>query len=62
MVQRGAGHIVLISPTAGILGVPGYSGYAATKFAIRGLADSLRYEVEPLGVRVRDSQTRQIKK
>lgn len=46
------GHIVLVSSTAGILGVPGYTGYAATKFAIRGLADSLRYEVEPLGVRV----------
>lgn len=52
MIQQGTGHIVLISSTAGILGVPGYTGYAATKFAIRGLADSLRYEVEPLGVRV----------
>lgn len=52
MIQRGTGHIVLISSTAGILGVPGYTGYAATKFAIRGMADSLRYEVEPLGVHV----------
>ena len=52
MVQRRTGHLVLISSTAGIIGVPGYTGYAATKFAIRGLADSLRYEVEPLGVRV----------
>lgn len=52
MVERGAGHLVLISSTAGIIGVPGYAGYAATKFAIRGFADSLRYEVESLGVRV----------
>ncbi len=52
MVERGSGHLVLVSSTAGIIGVPGYTGYAATKFAIRGLADSLRYEVEPLGVRV----------
>lgn len=52
MVTRGSGHLVLIGSTAGIIGVPGYAGYAATKFAIRGLADSLRYEVEPLGVRV----------
>lgn len=52
MVERGVGHLVLISSTAGIIGVPGYTGYAATKFAIRGMADSLRYEVEPLGVRV----------
>lgn len=52
MVQRGAGHLVFISSTAGIIGVPGYTGYAATKFAIRGLAESLRYEVEPHGVKV----------
>ncbi len=52
MVQRGTGHLVLIGSTAGIIGVPGYTGYAATKFAIRGFAESLRYEVEPLGVRV----------
>ncbi len=52
MVERGVGHLVLVGSTAGIIGVPGYTGYAATKFAIRGLSDSLRYEVEPLGVRV----------
>ncbi len=52
MAERGAGHLVLVSSTAGILGVPGYTGYAATKFAIRGFAESLRYELEPLGVTV----------
>lgn len=52
MVERGVGHLVLVGSTAGIIGVPGYTGYAATKFAIRGLSDSLRYEVEPFGVRV----------
>lgn len=52
MAKRGTGHLVLIGSTAGIIGVPGYTGYAATKFAIRGLADSLRYEVEPFGVQV----------
>lgn len=52
MVERGTGHLVMVSSTAGILGVPGYTGYAATKFAIRGLADSLRYEVGPHGIRV----------
>lgn len=52
MAERGAGHLVLVSSTAGILGVPGYTGYAATKFAIRGFAESLRYELEPLGVKV----------
>lgn len=52
MVSRGAGHVVLLSSTAGIIGVPGYTGYGASKYAIRGFADTLRYEVEPLGVRV----------
>lgn len=52
MVERGTGHLVFVSSTAGLIGVPGYTGYGATKYAIRGLADSLRYEVEPLGVRV----------
>lgn len=52
MLDRGAGHLVLVSSTAGIIGVPGYTAYAATKFAIRGLADSLRYEVELGGVQV----------
>lgn len=52
MVERGAGHLVFVSSTAGLIGVPGYTGYGATKYAIRGLADSLRYEVEPCGVQV----------
>lgn len=52
MVSLGRGHIVLVSSTAGIIGVPGYTGYGATKYAIRGFADTLRYEVEPSGVRV----------
>lgn len=52
MLARRSGHLVLVSSTAGILGVPGYTGYSATKFAIRGLADCLRYEVEPHGVKV----------
>ncbi|HEX5858985.1 MAG TPA: SDR family oxidoreductase [Microbacterium sp.] len=52
MVSRGRGHVVFTSSTAGVIGVVGYSGYAATKFAVRGFADSLRYEVEPAGVRV----------
>src|SRR6185312_8402968 len=52
MAARGSGHIVLLSSTAGVIGVPGYTGYGAGKYAIRGFADTLRYEVEPSGVRV----------
>ncbi len=52
MAARGAGHVVLTSSTAGLLGVVGYTGYGPTKWAVRGLADTLRYEVAPRGVRV----------
>ncbi|HQV90860.1 MAG TPA: SDR family oxidoreductase [Phycicoccus sp.] len=52
MVARRRGHVILTSSTAGLIGVVGLSGYAATKFALVGLASSLRYEVEPAGVKV----------
>ncbi len=50
MVARRRGHVLLTSSTAGLIGVVGLAGYAATKFALVGLASSLRYEVEPAGV------------
>ena len=46
------GHIVFINSTVGLVGAPGVSQYSATKHALRGLADSLREEVGPQGVRV----------
>ncbi len=52
MVERDRGHVVVTSSTAGLLGVVGYTGYGPTKWAIRGLAETLRYEVTPRGVRV----------
>ncbi len=52
MVDRGQGQVVLVSSTAGIIGVAGLSGYAATKAAIRQLALCLRYEIEGTGVEV----------
>jgi 3-dehydrosphinganine reductase len=52
MVARGAGHVVLTSSTAGLMGVVGYTGYGPTKWAVRGLAETLRYEVAPRGLRV----------
>lgn len=52
MVERRSGHLVLVSSTAGLVGVFGYSAYAPTKFAVRGLGESLRSELRPHGVRV----------
>jgi 3-dehydrosphinganine reductase len=52
MEQRGQGHIALISSGAGLIGIFGYTPYSPTKFALRGLAESLRGELKPLGVHV----------
>ncbi len=42
------GHIVNTSSMAGMIPVPAFAGiYAATKFAIRGLTDSLRLALAP---------------
>lgn len=45
MRQRRRGHLCFTSSTAGLIGVYGYSAYSPTKFALRGLAESLRAEL-----------------
>ena len=52
MRARGRGAIVIISSGAGLHGFFGYTAYAPSKFAVRGLAESLRAELLPAGVRV----------
>ena len=52
MIRRGSGTIVMISSFAGLLGVYGYGAYAPSKFAVRGLAETLRMELKPHGVHV----------
>jgi short-subunit dehydrogenase len=48
--QKGA--IVGISSTAGYRGLPGRSGYSASKFALQGWLESLRTELYDTGVNV----------
>jgi len=65
MIQRGSGTLVNISSQAGFVGVYGYSGYGASKYAVRGLSDVLRAELKPKGVQVSivfppDTQTPQL--
>jgi len=52
MVKRGAGHIVNVSSVAGYLGIYGYTGYSAAKYAVMGFTEALRFEMKPAGVRV----------
>jgi len=52
MIERRHGHLLLVSSTAGIIGVYGYSAYSPAKFAVRGLAETLRAELKPHGILV----------
>lgn len=52
MRSRKSGFIVNLSSVAGIVGNPGTGYYAATKFAVEGLSDSLAKEVAGLGIKV----------
>jgi NAD(P)-dependent dehydrogenase (short-subunit alcohol dehydrogenase family) len=52
MRARRHGCVVNIASVGGIVGSAGSGYYAATKFAVEGLSESLAQEVEPLGIRV----------
>ena len=52
MLERGEGHVVLVSSVVGLIGVFGYAAYAPTKFAVRGYGLALDAEVRDRGVRV----------
>ncbi len=52
MRTAGRGRLVLIGSGAGLVGIFGYTAYAPSKFALRGLAEALRGELRPDGVGV----------
>jgi short-subunit dehydrogenase len=52
MLERGAGHIVLMSSIAGKMPAPHSSVYCATKFGLRGFGYSLNIELRGTGVGV----------
>ncbi|MCP3978750.1 MAG: SDR family NAD(P)-dependent oxidoreductase [bacterium] len=52
MLERGSGRVLLISSIVGKRGVPHYTAYSASKFALHGLADALRAEIYGSGVSV----------
>jgi NAD(P)-dependent dehydrogenase (short-subunit alcohol dehydrogenase family) len=50
--EQGSGHIVQMSSLNGIEGLTGGGYYAASKFAVEGLSESLAEEVAHLGIKV----------
>ncbi len=53
MRKQERGAIVGVASIAGRVGLPGYSAYCASKFALEGLLESLWYEVVDSGIQVR---------
>jgi NAD(P)-dependent dehydrogenase (short-subunit alcohol dehydrogenase family) len=52
MRQRGGGHVITVSSLAGLVPVPFWGHYNASKFAVEGLMETLRHEVRPFGIQV----------
>jgi NAD(P)-dependent dehydrogenase (short-subunit alcohol dehydrogenase family) len=52
MRTRRGGRLVNLSSGAGIMGMPGFGYYNATKFAVEGLSEALAGELRPLGIAV----------
>jgi len=55
MIQAGIhGHVVSVSSTAGLIGLPWHAVYSGTKHAVVGISEVLRYDLEKhhIGIRV----------
>ena len=52
MLDQGNGTIINVSSILGRIGTPFNGAYAASKFALEGLSESMRVELWPFGVRV----------
>lgn len=51
MRKARSGHIITITSLAGLIGQEFVSAYAASKFGLEGWMESLRFEVEPFGIK-----------
>ncbi len=52
LIQNETGHIINISSIAGNTGIQGMVGYCGTKFAVRGISQSLFKELRQYGIKV----------
>jgi short-subunit dehydrogenase len=61
MIDRGRGHLVIVSSGAALRAFPGAAVYGATKAAQRGFAEALRHELHGTGVSITTVYPGQIK-
>ena len=52
MRRQRFGHVLMVTSISGRMGYPGVSSYAASKFALEGWTETLRFEMLPLGIHV----------
>ena len=52
MRRQGFGHVLMVTSISGRMGYPGVSSYAASKFALEGWTETLRFEMLPLSIHV----------
>jgi short-subunit dehydrogenase len=52
MQRQRSGHIINMASAAARIATPGYTVYAATKYAVEGFSEALRREVTPWGIQV----------
>jgi NAD(P)-dependent dehydrogenase (short-subunit alcohol dehydrogenase family) len=50
--EQRSGHVVNLSSIGGLVGLPGWGIYNATKFAVEGISEALAAELAPLGIGV----------
>ncbi|VXB78576.1 SDR family NAD(P)-dependent oxidoreductase [Citricoccus sp. K5] len=50
MRAQRSGHVITITSAAGIIGQEFCAAYAASKFALEGWMESLRYDLDPFGI------------
>jgi len=52
MVERGRGHIAVVSSVAGYRGLPTAAAYGATKAALNNMTEALKFDLAPRGIKV----------
>ncbi|MBN4059134.1 SDR family oxidoreductase [Endomicrobium sp. AH-315-J14] len=52
LIDNGGGHVTNVGSLLSVMGIYGYTAYAASKFAIQGFSECLRAELKPSRVQV----------